>query len=213
MKTLIAVPCMDMMHTKFVHSLFSLAMGGDHEVRFVESSLIYDSRNQIVAKAVDGDYDRLLWLDSDMTFDQTMIAYLHQDLDAGYDIVSGLCFGRKPPIRPVIFKECYLDKLDNGMLNPVSERYEDYPRDMLFEVAAFGGACVMMKVDALRRITEKFGRMLYMPIPGFGEDLSFCLRAREAGERLWCDSRAAIGHIGLKIYDEQEWLRSKNNDS
>lgn len=209
MKLLIAVPCMDMMHTAFVHSLLSIDKDEETEVVFVASSLVYDSRNQLVSKALDGEYDRILWTDSDMVFNRESIAYLKQDLDAGYDIVAGLCFSRKPPIRPVVCKTCELVKLEDGRLDPVSERYLDYPRNTLFEVAAMGFGFVAMNVSALRRVADKYGRMLFMPLPGFGEDLSFCLRARNAGERLWCDSRATIGHVGQMIYDEDVYMRNQ----
>ena len=60
--------------------------------------------------------------------------------------------------------------------------------------------CVMMTMDAAKRVTGEFGLMPFMPTAGFGEDLSFCMRARKAGIKLWCDSRVKCGHIGTKIY-------------
>ena len=184
MKTLIAVPCMDMMHTQFVHSLLTLRMTEEYEVRFGASSLIYDTRNSLIAYALDNGFDRVLWFDSDMTFGPDALVYLNEDMDNGFDVVSGLYFKRKPPYTPVLFKSCDLVKLDDGLLNPVNEIYLDYPEQSIFEIAACGFGCVMMNMAAVRKIVDQFGKMLFMPVTGFGEDLSFCIRARNAGVRI-----------------------------
>ena len=68
MKYLVAIPCMDMMHTQFVCSLLSMPMFEQTEIAFGANSLIYDTRNQFAEKAIKNGFDRVLWLDSDMTF-------------------------------------------------------------------------------------------------------------------------------------------------
>lgn len=212
MKTLIAVPCMDMMHTQFVHSLLTLRMTEEYEVRFGASSLIYDTRNSLIAYALDNDFDRVLWFDSDMTFGPDALVYLNEDMDNGFDVVSGLYFKRKPPYTPVLFKSCDLVKLDDGLLNPVNEIYLDYPEQSIFEIAACGFGCVMMNMAAVRKIVDQFGKMLFMPVAGFGEDLSFCIRARNTGVRIWCDSRVKLGHVGEMVFNE-EYYRGQRNGS
>ena len=94
------------MHTQFVSSLVGLKLGDDYEVRFGASSLVYDTRNQLLVYALENDFDRVLWVDSDMTFTPDVLAYLEQDMDEGFDVVCGLCFKRKPPFTPVVFKRC-----------------------------------------------------------------------------------------------------------
>ena len=207
MKTLIAVPCMDMIHTKFASSLLSLDKDEGMEVQFGASSLVYDTRNQFIAKVLDEEYDRLLFVDSDMSFTQTEVGFLFEDLDRGYDIVCALAFTkRQPKIHPVIFNRCELLHHADGRLEPACDIFLDYPKDCLFQVAAMGCGMVAMNVEAVRRIADKYGQKLFMPIPGFGEDISFCIRAQNAGEKLYCDSRASIGHVGQQIYDEKYYL-------
>ena len=204
MKILVAVPCLDMIQTQFVDCLFeSMRFNEEYDIQFGASSLVYDTRNQFIDKAIDREYDRILWIDSDMKFDSQTLAYLNQDLDAGYDFVSTLCFKRRPPYSPVVFKTCDMDKTDHGVIIPRSKVYEDYPEDCLFECAAFGFGMVMMSVKGLKRIVERYGRLLFCPLTGFGEDLSFCLRAKSAGERLFCDSRAEVGHVGQYTFDSK----------
>lgn len=207
MRTLVAVPCMDMMHTQFVSSLVGLKLGDDYEVRFGASSLVYDTRNQLLVYALENDFDRVLWVDSDMTFTPDVLAYLEQDMDEGFDVVCGLCFKRKPPFTPVVFKRCDVVTTEDGKLDPVHEVYTDYPDDCVFEIAACGFGCVMMNMKSVRRMVDAFGRWLFMPASSFGEDLSFCLRARSAGLRLWCDSRAKVGHVGQMVFDEDYYKR------
>ena len=210
MKTLVAVPCMDMMHTQFVHSLLSLKMNDAYEVRFGASSLIYDTRNSLLKYALDGGFDRVLWFDSDMTFKPDVLTYLNEDMDNGFDIVSGLYFKRKPPHTPVLFSRCDIIRHKNGMLEPVNDVYLDYPEMSIFEIAACGFGCVMMNMSAVAKAVEQFGMGLFIPVAGFGEDLSFCMRARKAGLRVWCDSRAKLGHVGEMVFDE-DYFRSFRN--
>ena len=213
MRILVAVPCMDMMHTQFVHSLLTLHMTDEYEVRFGASSLIYDTRNQLLVYALENGFDRVLWFDSDMKFGPETLTYLNEDMEKGFGIVSGLYFKRKPPHSPVIFKQCEIVKLEDGMLDPTSEPYDDYPDDCLFEIAACGFGCVMMDMTVAKDIVDQYGRMLFMPVAGFGEDLSFCMRARMAGHKIWCDSRVKLGHVGEMVFDESYYKGLSNGNS
>ena len=203
---------MDTLQTQFVDCILdTMRFREDIDIRFGASSLVYDTRNQFIDKAIDGDYDRVMMIDSDMHFDTQSIGYLSQDLDAGYDFVSALCFKRRPPYSPVVFKTCEMEKTEKGVIIPKNIVYADYPKDCLFECAAFGFGMVMMTVKGLKRVVERYGRMLFSPLTCFGEDLSFCIRARTAGERLFCDSRAEIGHVGQYIFDSK-MFRGECND-
>lgn len=209
MKTLIAVPCMDMMHTRFVNSLLRLKLSGEYEIRFGASSLIYDTRNSLLQQALDEGFDRMLWFDSDMVFDPEIADVLHADLDKGFGVVSGLYFKRKPPFTPTIFKVCDIKNRDDGKIEPIHEFYEDYPEDTIFDIAACGFGCVMMDMEVIKEAVKKFGRYPFMPIGGFGEDLSFCLRLRMAGIHVYCDSRIKLGHVGDSVFTESTYKNYK----
>lgn len=204
MKTMIAVPCMDVVPVQFMMSLMCLDKDEEVSLCCPSGSLVYDSRNQIIQKAMEAGVDRIMWFDSDMTFQPDTMQRFHNMLDQGFEIVSGLYFKRRPPYTPVIFEECYI-KEEGGLKYPTHKFYENYPKDTIFEVAAFGFGGVMMTMDAVRRITEKFGNFPFMPVAGFGEDMSFCLRAKEAGVKLWCDSTIKLGHVGYHAFGEKEY--------
>ena len=207
MKTLIAIPCMDMVHTDFTRSLVGMRLDGEVQFTFAQASLIYDARNKLASIAIDNDFDRVLWLDSDMQFESDLFRALSADLDQGREAVSALYFSRKPPrIKPVIYRGCTVD--ENGM--PHADSFEDWPADSVFPVAACGFGAVMTTTALLRRVRDKFG-LPFSPVLGFGEDLSFCLRVTELGETIWCDSRIRPGHVGLWVFDEAVFRAQREN--
>lgn len=210
MKTLIAIPCMDMMHTEFVQALVGMKKVGEVQFGFVSSSLIYDARDELATKAVEKGFDRVLWLDSDMSFQPDLMERLSADLDEGRDMVSGLYFSRKGPLRPVIFRECGILKLPEDRLAPVHEYYMDYPLDSLFEIKACGFGAVMMTTELLKRVKDKLG-MPFSPAAGFGEDLSFCLRVENVGGKIWCDSRVKCGHAATRMVTEELYLQIRED--
>ena len=206
-KTLICIPCMDMIHTPFFQSFIGLRIVGEASVSVRTSSLIYDARNTLCKEAVEGGYDRMLWFDSDMTFAPDTMARLSKRLDEGAEIVTALCFRRKAPIRPTIYKEIgYFKEGEN--LKPGAISYEDYPKDSLFEVKGHGFACVMNTVEIVEKVAEKY-RLPFSPALGFGEDLSFCGRLSELGVKMWCDSSIKVGHIAQNIVTENEYEKTK----
>lgn len=205
MKTLVAVPCMDMVQTRFMYCLLQMQHVGDVEFSLTEASLIYNARNQLAQKAMNEGFDRILWLDSDMVFEPDLMQKLSARLDTGIEFVSGLYFKRREPVAPVIFKTCgsYERK---GQLIPFASSYNDYPEDKLFQIAAAGFGGCMMTVDLVREVWEKFGYP-FSPILGFGEDLSFCCRVSRLGKQMYCDSSVKMGHVGYKTYDESDFVR------
>lgn len=212
MKIMVAIPCMDMMHTVFVGSLVGLhhPEGSEVNYRFRQSSLIYDSRNRLAQAAVEEGFDRVLWLDSDMVFDNDLLLRLFLILDNMPDahFVSGLFFTRRQPIRPTFFRDVHPEQDKGGHIRPVAEHYFDYPIGQLFEVAGVGFGAVLMDVSMLKAVTDKFG-LPFSPAMGFGEDLSFCCRARELGYRLYVDGSTRVGHIMQQEVGEAIYLATK----
>ena len=209
MKTLIAIPCMDMVHTVFMKSLMGMNRVGQTGFAFSCSSLIYDARNTLAKQAVNEGYDRVLWLDSDMDFEPDLLQKLSEDMDEGRELVSGLYFKRKASVKPVIYKNLgYYKNEDESGVTPVAVSYEDYPRDSVFPIAACGFGGVLVTTDLIKRVGDKFG-LPFSPIMGFGEDLSFCSRVTELGVEMFCDSRVKMGHVGLGTITEEVYLQYK----
>lgn len=196
---------MDMVHTVFLKSVLQLEKVGDIQYAMSCSSLIYDSRNNLARQAVNEKFDRILWLDSDMDIPMDAMKVLSADLDEGREFVSGLYFKRKAPVQPILFKELgYYTAKDSDEITPVATCFEDYPEDSIFEIAGAGFGCCMMTTGLVKKVADEFG-LPFSPMMGFGEDLSFCGRATQMGEKLYCDSRVKCGHVGLGTITEDTY--------
>lgn len=171
---------------------------------FVMNSLIYDARNKVCQAAIQGEYDYVLWLDSDMIFPSNTLEHLFAVMqETGADMITALAFRRRPPYTPCIFKK--LEPLDNGLVD--FEGYNDYPDQKLFEIAGCGMACALLKTDVLFDIAGADGNVWFNPMQGAGEDTAFCIRARNHGAKIYCDSRLKIGHIGLAPVTEETFRK------
>lgn len=203
---LIGVPCMSQVATEFYRSSVALRYPSNTRVMFsvTNSSMIYDARNLISQYAIENNFDRIMWLDSDMVFEPDIILRLNARLEEGYDIVSGLCFSRTEPYNPTCYKHLGFVDDENGRKRPVNDPYLDYPQNDIFEVKAVGMAACMMNTSVLRAIYEAKGPA-FSPIIGFGEDLSFCIRAKEVGYKIYCDSSIKVGHVGHIVVTEEHF--------
>ena len=196
MRTLIAVPAMDTVPTRFAQSLAMLRKVGDCALTFQIGSLVYTSRNELAKKAIAMDADYVLWLDSDMFFEPDLLERMFKSLkENNLDFLSGLYFRRVPPFTPVLF-----DKLEITDKGAEWSEYNDLPTN-LFEVGGCGFGCVLMKTDIILEVAGKFGDM-FTPMANAGEDLSFCIRARECGYKLYCDPEITLGHVGQTVVDQ-----------
>lgn len=202
MRTMIAVPCMDTVQTFFMTSLLSLRKPEGTEVAVASCSLVYEARHNLAMKAIKDGFDRVLWLDSDMRFDPDLMERLGADLDGGRDIVTGLYFTRKNPVKPCVYEVCHPRKRKNGEIYPAAESFKKLPAG-IFEAEGCGFGCVMMTTDALKAA----GDLPFFPTEGFGEDLTFCRKVRAAGIPIWCDPDIKADHIGISLINETQWRR------
>ena len=191
MRTLIAIPSMDQVPAQFAASLAMLdRVTDDTVVGFQIGSLIYEARNQLARQAIKIGADYVLWLDSDMIFQPSVLKRLYEDYKAGKgDIVSGLYFRRVSPFTPVVFNT--LEIVDN---KPQWTAPENIPEDV-FEAGGVGFGCVFMDTGVLADVMSKFEGNAFTPLNGVGEDLSFCWRARQCGYKIVVDPAVELGHI------------------
>ena len=209
-KTLIAIPCMDTVQTDFMMSLVNIERVGRTYCAVTKSSLIYNARNNLARQAIEGEFDYVLWLDSDVQFEPDLLKRLMAHVENGLEYVSGLYFKRRYPTEPVIYQEIRQTKNDRE-LTTEALIYEDYPKDQLFEVDASGFGAVLMKVDLLKAVWDKYG-LPFSPALGLGEDISFCWRAKQLGKKMYCDSSIKLKHIGLIAFDESTYLSQKEEN-
>ena len=191
MKILIAIPCMDSVPVGFCQSLAQLKKIGECSLAMNAGSLVYHSRDALAIKAVQNDYDYVLWLDSDMTFPADLLIRMMDTLQKNdLDFLTGLYFRRQLPYSPVLFEKFEL----NGDLASW-KNIQELPEGGLFEVEGCGFGCVLMKTDVILDVQGKF-RKMFEPKNNCGEDLAFCWRARQCGYKVICDPTIECGHVG-----------------
>ena len=193
MKTMVAMPCMDQIQTETVQCLLHMKQVGDVRFDLLSCSLVYKSRTDLGLLALKEKQDFVLWIDSDMVFPPHLMEDLIADME-GRDIVAGVCHMRRAPFRPVIYKT-----LRQGLTPAENEsaHYDDYP-DEIFEAEGVGFGCVMMRTSVIQDVVDRYHE-LFSPLPGYGEDLSFCIRARSCGHKIHVDPNIQVGHKASTI--------------
>ena len=193
MKLLIGIPSYDYMHAEFVKCLKDLVIRLAHDkvnfdVMINNGTLVYIARDKIAHKAINEGYDYVLWLDADMVFRPSIFEEL---MDCGKDFITGIAHSRRPPYMSCVFKN--LDDLNHMQRFD----YDEYPGEP-FEIAGCGFACVLIKTEVLKAVNTYF-KTCFLPEAEWGEDLTFCRRARKMGYEIWADPFVQLGHIGHDI--------------
>lgn len=208
MNILIAVPSMDTVPAVFAQSLAMLEKVENCAVAFQVGSLVYDSRNKLGKKALEMEADYIFWLDSDMMFEPDILKRMYEEAtENDYDILSGVYYRRRPPYTPVLF-----DKLEVVAGRAFTSEFQEIP-DKTFEVGGIGFGCVLMKVQVLFDMMSKYNDM-FSPVYSAGEDLSFCIRAKELGYKIYANPEYYLGHYSQTIVNRQfyeAFKRGKEN--
>lgn len=198
MRLLIGIPTTDFVHVDFMRCLVDLILrlkrdGIDFAVHIESGSLVYLARDRIACKAINEGFTDVLWLDSDMIFNTNLLEELQF---SGHDFISGIAHSRRAPYSGCLFKD--LDLKNLGRWNA-----DEYPGEP-FEVQGCGFACVLIKTDILKAV-QLHDKTCFTPLPGYGEDLSFCRRATALGFHIWAEPCARLGHIShTAIYPEDQ---------
>ena len=208
MKTLIAIPCMDMLPVGFVQSLMYMHKGDNPTVYFKPNSLVCDSRNLLSLYAIENGFDNVLWLDSDMLFPPNTLTKLEA---YNMDMVTGLYVKRHEPVEPVLYEKIEEPERGNdGKLIANIASYTNYHRDSFFPVAGCGFGCVLIDVQIMREVMQKDGTC-FLPMPHYGEDLAFCIRVAALGYKMYAEPSAVCGHIGHTVIypeDHERWKQT-----
>ena len=187
------------MISAFVESLLGLVdhltkEGVNFDVEIQSGTLIHIARDKLARKAVSGKYTHILWLDSDMVFQPTLVEDL---MDCGKDFVTAIAHSRRKPYASCLFQ---------SVMPPA--RFEKYPNTP-FRVAGCGMAACLIKTEILKAIFLRYGTC-YTPMNNIGEDLAFCLRAeKDMHYEIWADPMVRVGHVGHVTIWPEDYDRMK----
>ena len=207
-KILISIPCRDTISVRFVEHLMNLVKPCECYYRFGTSGLVFDARDEACVGALVGNYTHVLFIDSDMYFEPEALV---KALKRNTDVLTGLYFKRKDNHEPVLYKAIDQRRFkDNGNIkyHGFAEIETELDRDY-FEVEGCGFGFVLVKTDVLRKMHEKYISW-FEPIPGMGEDLSFCQRLKDFDIKIMCDTTIELGHYGEYIYTARDWVPKDN---
>lgn len=195
MSVVVAVPCKDNESPiKFAKELVNMVayswMNGlkVYQMGCTERMVIHWARNDLAKMCRDHineytgkKFTHILWLDDDHLFSPDALCALARYSDL--DVVSGLYYGRQKPL-PVAYVK---DKND--------DKYKHYPLievpPTLCEVDAVGFGALLMRREILDRLEEP-----WFAFNRAGEDVYFCVHAKEQGVKIHLDGSVQIGHIG-----------------
>lgn len=176
-------------------------------VRMYGCSLIDHARSRLATSFLESDADVLVWIDDDMVFDADECLAICREALERKAIVGAVCSTR-------------------GVLGKITAKFgEDvekigfYSQGQIYECVSIG--CGLTAVH--RSVFEKLRDSGEVPICNtagdgstspiipfymticeegvwWGEDTSFCVRARRQGVPVFVDTRARVGHKGSYVY-------------
>lgn len=192
MKILIAVPTFENILPETFRSIWNLDKD-EHDVDFdfVKGYDCAKARNDIAKRTVDGDYDAVLMIDSDIVVPSDALVHLAED---GHS--KGIVLGAYPH-KNTKTHEAELFRLNRP--NFVERlNYSELGDEPRIRVKGGGMGCAFIWSDVFKNPKMKFPWFKYVIYDNgnlLSEDLSFCSNANRAGVIIEADTRVKCGHM------------------
>lgn len=164
-----------------------------YQMAITQHTVVDWARNELAQMALHYDseytgrkFSHYLWLDADHTFNADLACQLARNFTiSDVDMCGAVYFMARGPTLPVVYVK-----------DDSPDKYKHYPLievpKSLCEVDAIGFGAVLMK----RNIFERVPKPWFTIDANAGEDIAFCVKAKEHGVRIFCDGRYTLGHIG-----------------
>jgi len=185
MKILLGIPTIRPIKPEVVHSLMNLKRPCEVDTFIATKGYTpSEKRNYLIVKALNEQYDYILFVDDDMVLPPDTIEVL---LGRQKDIIGGIYYFRGFPPERVV------------------ELFDENIPDEPFVCKSLGGGLILAKTSIFRKVKSPwFGTEVnQVGMTVVSEDYLFADRVREAGYEIWCDPTLDIGHIGDYIYKKQ----------
>jgi GT2 family glycosyltransferase len=186
MRILVGVPVFDSEDIRYAETVGMAIQSKVHQVDVmrVVGTNTPNARNIIAKKALEDNFDHVLYLDCDMVHPpyslDTLVSY-------NLDIVGGYYHAVRNGYHIQVFKKEGLE-------------YVDFLKKSagVVEVESIGTGCLLVRVDVFRHI--KFPYFNYEVIGDneflVSEDIIFCRKASKVGYKIHCDAGLRCGHVG-----------------
>ena len=191
-RALVAVPLADKADPEVFKAIYDMGKPCPCSFEYVRGYSVDKARNDIARMALDGGYDYVMMVDSDVVVPHDALALM---LEGDADVVLG-CYPRKNTVTGQ--SELFVDGEDFTDENNVGYARLD-TLGQRFDVKGGGMGCALIRTSAFRAIG--FPWFDYVEYDnGFilSEDLRFCEKA-EGKLRIQADTRVRCGHIGSQV--------------
>lgn len=188
MRILIAVPTYETICPETFKSIYDLEKcNNEVSFEFVKGYDCPTARNNIAQMAIDGDYNYVLMVDSDVVVPKETLTHM---LDPETNVVLGCCPRKNSTDgRIEIYRQGTFSFTDFFT-------YDTLPDNKRIAVKGGGFACALIKVSVFKRLSFPwFKYVTYEDGSSLSEDLYFCLQAAEAGFLVEADTRVRCGHL------------------
>ncbi|MHB8871234.1 MAG: hypothetical protein ACYC5G_02120 [Candidatus Doudnabacteria bacterium] len=183
--------------SQFFHSWIGMKKP-QHSVIFSDRGRPDDMRNSIISQVLNSKekFSHILFLDIDHYHHPETIIKL---ISHNQSIVSGLSFRRSDPYDPIMFSQC-----GNKFNNIIQWNDGD-----LLEVDTIGAASLLVDIEVFNKMKSPWFEMGYKFGEGVvSEDFAFCLKAKELGYKIWCDTSCTNDHIGILNVNKSTWEKN-----
>ena len=168
-----------------------------HDIDLFTSSgtLIFDQRNKLVETALENKADYLLFVDADMRFPQDTLKIL---MAHDKDIIGVNATTRSEPVKPTA-KNFIVNEDQSVDWLPIYSNV----RSGIEKADGIGCGVMLVKTKVFKEMEEPY---FYFEQLGnnkiLGEDIYFCIKAKDAGFDTWLDHDLSKGikHIGQYVY-------------
>lgn len=180
-----------------------------HAIPYRGSGLVDIYRNFVVDIFLQLGDEYLFFVDSDITLEVDTCYRLLDLCNESTPVVTGVypTIGPKGKIIPTLYTLGHNDKGEYTML-PWEGTLGEPP---LMEVDGCGAGCLMIHRSILEKMQANyppnkawFDNLIYNDVP-YGEDLTFCMRVKEMGYKVYCAPDVWVRHeksINLSLPEE-----------
>lgn len=159
--------------------------------------MVQYARERIAEATLEDGCDYLFMIDDDMLAPPDLFYKLAAH---DKDIVAALAFTRNPDHKPVIYET--VEGVDPTTGSYGFTRFvNNYPRNTLVECDAVGFGAVLIKADVLKKVAKPW----FFGMERTGEDITFCIKAKKAGFRVWMDTSIKLGHLSTPSIITEEY--------
>lgn len=187
MRILIAVPTYETIAPETFKAIYNLKTGSEEvSFDFVKGYDCAEARNRIGEKTVQGGYDHVLMIDSDVVVPENALMDM---LEFPADIVLG-CYPRKNA------KDRTTELYKAGQ-NDFVERYSyDELQETRIRIKGGGMGCALIDTRTFIQMSFPwFQYVVYDNNEKLSEDLYFCSEAERIGLKIEADTRVRCGHL------------------